>query len=222
MKQTPMHDNFNGDLLALVPNNVSRIVEVGCSSGALCREYKNVNPNCRYVGLEIDPAYADVARRHCDIVVAGNIERMSDSEFERLTPCDCWIFGDVLEHLYDPWAVLRRIRACSAIGANVVACIPNAQHWSVQLRLNSGDFRYEDAGLLDRTHIRWFTRSAIGEMFDSTGFQIAESGVRVLDEQYRDAILEGIRAMAKAIGVDASVAASEAIPFQWLVRAIVA
>ena len=221
MKQTPIHDNHNAELLALLPTDAARVVEVGCSSGALAREYRKLNPGCEYTGIEIDPDYAAAARAHCSRVLVGNVEGMSDAEFSSLLPVDCWIFGDVLEHLYDPWSALRRIRAASRPGATIVACIPNAQHWSVQVRMNSGEFRYEDSGLLDRTHIRWFTNKTIGHLFRSTGFDIVEGGGRVLREPYRDAMLEGVRAMASAIGGDPETAASDATPFQWLVRAVV-
>ena len=219
MKQTPIHDNFNAELLALIPKDASQIVEVGCSSGALAREYRKVNPSCRYTGIEIDSEYAETARTWCTRVLVGNIEHMSDEEFASLLPATCWIFGDVLEHLYDPWTVLRRIRKSLPYDGSVVACIPNAQHWSIQFRLNSGEFRYEDAGLLDRTHIRWFTKTTIVELFRTTGFEIAEGGARVLHEPNRDQALDGIRALATAIGIDADEAATNATPFQWVVRA---
>ncbi len=115
-------------------------------------------------------------------MVVGDIEHMSDEMFDSLLPSICWIFGDVLEHLYDPWSVLRRIRESMPPQASVVACIPNAQHWSVQARLNCGAFRYEDKGLMDRTHIRWFTKTTIDELFHSCGFAIVDGRGRVLDE----------------------------------------
>jgi 2-polyprenyl-3-methyl-5-hydroxy-6-metoxy-1,4-benzoquinol methylase len=221
MKQTPIHDNFNAELLALIPRDAKRVIEVGCSSGALAREYRKLNRACEYVGMEIDPEYAKIARAHCSHVLVGNIEHIASAEFEALLPVDCWIFGDVLEHLYDPWAVLRRICAASSVGTSVVACIPNAQHWSVQLRLNAGEFRYEDMGLFDRTHIRWFTKQTILELFSSTGFSIVEGGGRVLHEPYRERGLEGVRALAAAMGADPETAASDATPFQWVLRATV-
>ena len=102
----------------------------------------------------------------------------------------------------------------------MVACIPNAQHWSLQARLNCGQFRYEDKGLMDRTHIRWFTRASIDEMFDAAGFAIVEGRCRILDEPYRDAALAGIRAFAELIGADAEKAATDATPLQYVVRAV--
>ena len=221
MKQTPLHHNANADLLALVPRDASRIVEVGCSSGSLAREYKKLNPQCEYIGIEFVPEFAEVARGWCDRVILANIEHMEDELFASLFPSDCWIFADVLEHLYDPWSVLRRIRAFLLPDASVLACIPNAQYWSLQVRLNSGEFRYEDAGLLDRTHIRWFTKTTMIELFRTTGFAIVEGGARVTtaDEPKREQALMGIRALAEAVGGDAQAAVENAMAFQWIVRA---
>lgn len=220
MKQTPIHDNFNADLLAMMPAGARRIVEVGCSGGALAREYRKANPRCEYIGIEIDEGYAAIARDRCTRVLSGSIEQLPDPDFDSLTPADCWVFGDVLEHLYDPWAVLRRLRRAATPETSIVACIPNAQHWSVQLRLNSGLFRYEDAGLLDRTHIRWFTRRTIAELFASTGFRIVEGSGRTFDEPHRERGLAAVRAMAAAIGADVEACVQDAAPLQWLVRAV--
>jgi SAM-dependent methyltransferase len=221
MDQTPINLDVNGDLLLLVPDDARKIVEVGCSGGGLAREYRKRNADCEYIGVEINASYAEVARAHCTGVVVGDIEHMSDIVFESFTGSRvCWVFGDVLEHLYDPWALLRRIRASLAPDSSVLACIPNAQHWTVQARLNCGAFRYEDKGILDRTHIRWFTRTTIDEMFHDCGFVIVDGRCRILDEPYRDAALTGIRAFAELIGADAEKAVTDATPLQYVVRAM--
>ncbi len=220
MKSTPIHDNYNPDLLAIIPTDATRVVEVGCSSGALARAYLPANPRCEYIGIEGVPEYAEAAARHCTRVVSADIEKIDDTGFAALFPSECWIFGDVLEHLYDPWALLRRMRPMFRPTDCIIACIPNAQHWSVQARLNLGLFRYEDAGLLDRTHIRWFTRTTIIELFESTGFVITAGGPRIFPEPQRDAALTGIRAMAEALGADPDMAASDAMALQWVVRAV--
>ncbi len=170
MKQTPINRGVNEDLLAIVPQEASRIVEVGCSGGGMARAVLNLNPRADYIGIEIDADYAEAARAHCTSVLVDNIEHMSDAVFDSLFPSDCWIFGDVLEHLYDPWSVLQANPRAADTRSSVVACIPNAQHWSVQARLNCGVFRYEDSGLMDRTHIRWFTRTTIEELFRRVRF----------------------------------------------------
>ena len=219
MKQTPIHDQFNADVLAVMPANAVRVVEVGCSSGALAREYLRTNPQTDYIGIEVDPEYAAVACTRCSKVIVANIETMDDTVWTTLFPSDCWIFGDVLEHLYDPWAVLRCLRVSLAPGASVVACIPNSQHWSIQARLNSGLLRYEESGLLDRTHIRWFTKRTIFELFESSRFKLIDIRGRVFPEPQRDRALAGVRALAQAIGANAEAAVSDATPVQWVVRA---
>ena len=220
MKQTPIHNIYNAELLQLIPQGLPRIVEIGCSSGALAREYLKRNPECDYIGVDIDPEYIEVARSSCTRVMTGNIEQMNEATFNSLFPSSCWVFADVLEHLYDPWTVLRRIRAKIASNACIAACIPNAQHWSVQARLNSGEFRYEDLGLLDRTHIRWFTKTTIVELFRDAGFAIAEGGGRVFQHEGTERGLEAVRAFAEQSGTDPEVAAQNAIPLQWLIRAV--
>jgi trans-aconitate methyltransferase len=219
VEQTPMHDRPNLDLLTLVPPGVERVVEAGCSSGALGQAFLEKNPEAEYIGIEMVAEYADVARTRLTEVMVANVEQLEDRTFEVLHPTDCWIFGDVLEHLYDPWKMLRRVRGSLGEGGCVVACIPNAQHWSVQGLLNLGDFRYQDAGLLDRTHIRWFTRKTIIELFHENGFRIEEMGGRVFDEPARARALPAIRTLAQACGGDAEQAEQDAMPLQYLVRA---
>jgi 2-polyprenyl-3-methyl-5-hydroxy-6-metoxy-1,4-benzoquinol methylase len=222
MKQTAVDDNHNAQLLALVPLDCRRIIEVGCGAGSLAREYRKRNPRCEYVGVEVESVRAEMARRHCDEVVVCDIEQMEELRFKSLFPSDCWIFGDVLEHLYDPWAVLARIRASLLPEGSVLACVPNAQHWSVQALLNCGEFRYQDSGLLDRTHIRWFTKTTLVELFRSAGFAIVEGGARIVeppDEAWRERALIGVRAMAEAIGTNANEAVENAVAYQWVVRA---
>ena len=147
---------------------------------------------------------------------------MSEEAFLSLFPSDCWVFGDSLEHLRDPWALLRRVRGHVQTGAVIVACIPNAQHWSVQARLNCGAFWYEDQGLLDRTHLRWFTRITIIELFQSTGYHIVEGHSRVADEPARQNVMPSIRAMAVATGSDPQVAENDSLALQYVVKAAAA
>ncbi len=220
MRNTPMHDIANEDLLGLVPEGVERVVEVGCSSGALGQVFLRQHPDCEYIGIDMEPEYAEAARERVTEVVVADIEKMEDRAFEILFPTDCWIFGDVLEHLYDPWRTLERLRPSLSENGCVVACIPNAQHWSVQARLNTGAFRYETNGLLDRTHIRWFTRKTIIELFGATGYEVEEMGGRVFEEgPVRDKAMAAIRALAESLGEDPDEAEQDAMPLQYLVRA---
>lgn len=219
MKQTPLHELSNPDLLSLIPKHAKTVIEIGCSSGALARDYKLINPNCHYVGCDIDASYVERAELHCDEVELVDIDAASDDFFQRRSGADVWVFGDALEHLRDPWSVLARVRTSMAREGVVVACIPNAQHWSVQVRLSVGEFKYEDSGLLDRTHLRWFTRKTIIELFEGSGLRIEEFRRRVFDEPGYANIAPIIEELAEVSGFDPREAAEDALALQYLVVA---
>lgn len=221
MKQTPAHELINPDLLALVPATTRRMVDVGCMHGQMALAVKERLHNVHYTGIDIDPDYAAIAATRCDRAFAADMDGLDDAAWNSLFPSDCWIFGDCLEHLKDPWAVLRRIRASIDRDGCVLVCIPNAQHWAVQWRLMTGQFRYEDSGLLDRTHLRWFTRITLLEMFRDTGWQVTHGITRTLNPVPQQAqVLEGLRAFAQACGADPEQAVQDASPFQYIFKLI--
>jgi hypothetical protein len=219
MSQTPVHEFHNQDLLEVIPWGSSKLIEVGCSSGALAREFKKISPGCHYFGIEIDPDYAKLADRYCNETLVMDIEDADDAFWKKHADRDCWIFGDCLEHLRDPWSILRKVRQGMPSGASIAACIPNAQHWSLQARLSIGDLRYEESGLLDKTHLRFFTRQTILEMFDSTGFMVTECVPRIFPEPTRDHFLPVIEQLARLAGADPKIAVEDAMPIQYVVRA---
>ena len=93
----------------------------------------------------------------------------------------------------------------------IAACIPNAQHWSIQAKLSVGDFRYEDSGLLDRTHLRWFTRRTIYEMFENNGFKVVQDIPRIFQENSTSEILKSISHTAALCGFNPEIAIKDAI-----------
>lgn len=220
MEQTLKYDHHTPELLNLIPIQSKKIVEVGCSSGALAREFKKISTENHWLGIEIDSAYAELAKEYCDRIITLDIESAPESFWEETKNSDCWIFGDVLEHLKDPWAILKKIRSNLSKTGSVVACIPNAQHWSLQAKLNIGDFRYVEIGLLDKTHLRWFTRQTIIEMFDQSGFQIEAGAPRIFEEPDREAYIPIIAQMAKISGMDPQIAVNDCLPWQYLIRAV--
>lgn len=206
----------------MIPVDASRVVDVGCGFGVLAKAYKEINPAVFYTGIDIEPKYTSVASDYCSEVMASNIETMGESEFDNLFPSDCWVFGDCLEHLYDPWLLLKKIRSKIDRDGCVVVCIPNAQHWSVQYSLASGDFRYSDSGLLDKTHIRWFTLKTMIEMFSSSGWKIERGLSRNFGFPDEARILGAIREFARAAGLDPEKAVEEAAPFQYVFKLVAA
>ena len=118
MSQTPVHEFHNPELLDIIPWGASKLIEVGCSSGAMAREFKKISPTCHYLGIEIDPAYAKLAQRYCDQSLVLDIETADDTFWSTNADRDCWIFGDTLEHLRDPWKVLRQVRSVLGVFRN--------------------------------------------------------------------------------------------------------
>lgn len=220
MKQTPAHDLINPELMALIPATARRVVDVGCMKGSLAKVHRAAHPDCEVYGIDIDADYAAAAAEHCNRALAGDIETMDAALFDSLFPSDCWVFGDCLEHLRDPWAVLRRVRAKIDPQGCLLACIPNAQHWSVQWRLVTGLFQYEDQGLLDRTHVRWFTRHTMFELFADTGWHVEQAISRTMHFPQDQGGLAGVRAFAQAIGIDPERAVADATPMQYIFKLV--
>jgi SAM-dependent methyltransferase len=219
MQPTPAHEQANDDLLSILPRMARRVIEIGCSAGALAREYKKLNPATDYVGVEITPQFESLAARYCDRVEIVDLERLSDAEFDARYRADCWVFGDTLEHMVDPWLILRRIRRGLPADGCVALCVPNARHWSVQVRLATGEFRYEDTGLLDRTHLRFFTWTTLGELVRDSGFHVEEAFGRVFDE-VPPSYAPHLRGLAAAAGGDPGVALAEAAVLQYVLRIV--
>jgi SAM-dependent methyltransferase len=220
MQQTPVHDLHNPDLLSVMEASTRKVLEVGCMSGALAREFKKIAPHAIYTGVEIDASYAELATKYCDSVYTLNIDEAPDYFWKMNSSVDAWIFGDVLEHLKDPWRVLSKINQIIPKDGYIAACIPNAQHWSLQARLSMGDFTYENSGLLDRTHLRWFTRRTIHEMFENTGFKVVQEIPRIFQENNTSEILKSISHTAALCGFNPELAMKDAIPLQYVIKAV--
>jgi hypothetical protein len=94
------------------------------------------------------------------------------------------------------------------------------QHWSVQANLLAGTVYYQDSGLFDRTHIRWFTRITIIDLFAKAGLAIEKGMPRIFDNSSGAKCLDAIRATARALGIDPEAAVNDAVPFQYIVKAV--
>jgi 2-polyprenyl-3-methyl-5-hydroxy-6-metoxy-1,4-benzoquinol methylase len=156
----------------------SRVLDVGCASGYLAAEA--TARGCTVVGFERDPAAAALAEAWCAEVIVGDLE--SDADLAALPRgFDAVVIGDVLEHLTDPWRVLRELRGVLAPGGVVVLSLPNVAAWPVRLGLLRGRFEYTDTGLLDRTHLRFFTRRSAEALATGAGFTIERARFQHLE-----------------------------------------
>ena len=162
------HDGFNERLLGAVPSGARRILEVGCARGRLGHELKRQDQRRHVAGVELDPDAARVAGERLDEVFVLDVQ----AETPPIEPgsLDCIIFGDVLEHLVDPEDVLRRYRHLLAPDGLVLVSVPNIQHFSIVKNLLRGDFMYQPSGLLDSTHLRFFTYMTFAKLMLDAGF----------------------------------------------------
>lgn len=156
-------------MLPFVPLDAQRILDVGCGQGlfgALLKER-----GAEVWGVEpVAEAAAEAAAR-LDKVLASEIER-AFTELPRES-FDCVVCNDVLEHLVDPYAALQRIRDLLTPKGSVVCSIPNVRYFTNLWNLLAHkQWRYEDFGVLDRTHLRFFTERSIVDMFDDADFEV--------------------------------------------------
>ena len=153
-------------IVSLVPP-ATRVLEFGCATGYMSEVLKN-RLGCTVVGIEIDRDAAALAEQHTERVIVGDAEKIDYAAELAGEEFDVVLFADVLEHLKEPADVLRRVRPFVAENGVVVASIPNIAHASVRLALLGGEFRYREWGLLDDTHLRFFTRASIQDLFEET------------------------------------------------------
>ena len=171
-------DYFQGvraDYVAALPDAPNAaILELGCSegsTGALALQQRKCG---RYVGIELHTPSADIARTRLTEVHVGNIEEMALSfvpgEFDAL------IISEVLEHLSDPWAVVAKLAPFVRDGGLVFASSPNISHYRVIRMLLRGRWDLANQGVMDRTHLRWFTPQSYQALFEQAGFTVEKNG----------------------------------------------
>ncbi|HUT93884.1 MAG TPA: glycosyltransferase [Thermoguttaceae bacterium] len=162
------------ELASLIPRSARRVLDVGCGTGRLGELLKK-KQSVDVVGIELVEAAAKQARDRLDRVIVGDVETL-DPAFPAQS-FDCVVCADVLEHLRDPAQVLTQARAWLKPGGCLVASIPNVRHHSVVTSLLDGNWTYEAAGLLDATHLRFFTRREIERLFQTSGYEITRIGI---------------------------------------------
>jgi SAM-dependent methyltransferase len=170
--QSSYYQELRHPMLSLVRGTPKRVLEIGCASGQTLAYLHGLGAEYT-VGIECSPQAADQARsrKGVDRILVGDIERM----YLDLEPAsfDLLVAGHVLEHLADPWKSLRRLRTFLRPGGQLVAGLPNVRNQSVLLPLLlRGKWQYEPSGIMDWTHLRFFSRQTIQQLFESTGFHV--------------------------------------------------
>jgi 2-polyprenyl-3-methyl-5-hydroxy-6-metoxy-1,4-benzoquinol methylase len=158
--------------VALLPPRLGRVLDIGCGAGGVGRALR---PRAESLtGIELDPQAAERAREVYDAVHEGAVEEVLgrvDGQF------DVILAYDVLEHLVDPGAVLRRVREVAAPGALLHVSVPNARHWSlVRDLVLKGTFGYTESGHRDETHLRWLTPRDLVALVGGAGWRVERGG----------------------------------------------
>lgn len=217
------YDNVNTTLLNLVEPSVQRICEFGCGAGALAKAIRKRHPDVHYVGVELLEDQLMLAKDALDVSVCCNLDLIRDwSQNEQLRSAlplnsfDHVIFGDVLEHLYDPQNAMNQAALRLAIGGSALVCIPNVQHWSVFAQLALGSWPQDDGGLFDRTHIRWFALNDMVQLLEKSGLVIETIKERISSSEQGLSILEDLQPLAFNLGVDPDLLIQRGLPLQYV------
>jgi methionine biosynthesis protein MetW len=149
----------------------SRVLELGCATGYLGKVLTR-EKRCRVVGIEIDSEAITRCEDTYERALVGNLNDPASVDWESLGDFDAVMASAVLEHLVAPDAILQLAAARVRPGGVVVVNLPNIAHWTIRNSLLRGRWDYTDYGILDRTHLRFFTIQTARELFESSGLEI--------------------------------------------------
>ena len=155
----------------MIPDGVKRVLNVGCGFGLMGKRLRDER-GIEVTGIENQEEAAGIARGNIDELIAGDVENLK-LPFEP-GYFDCVVYGEILEHLKDPWKVLREHVYYLKKGGWCIASIPNIAHYSIIKGLLSNKWEYKPSGILDKTHLRFFTINGIRKMFKDAGYTIEE------------------------------------------------
>jgi 2-polyprenyl-3-methyl-5-hydroxy-6-metoxy-1,4-benzoquinol methylase len=176
----PSYIDARDDILKYIPNQVGKVLDVGCSIGVLGKKIKEKYA-AEVTGIEMNDEMARIAKKNLDRIIIGDVEEICLSDYFTSEYFDCIIVADILEHLRDPWTVLNRLSSILSEKGLVISSIPNVRHYTTILQLTfKGYWPYRDRGIHDRTHLRFFALTNIKELFDHSGLKIKK-----IEEKYR-------------------------------------
>ena len=170
-KKSGYLQRYRPEMLKYIPEDAKCILEVGCNDGAFCATLKRQDREIW--GVEMNPEAAEKATEICNFVLVGDFNEV----FNKLPKdyFDCVIFNDVLEHLYSPWDTIQLVRSLLSKNGVLVSSIPNFRYISNLITeiVFEGEFRYKpEGGILDDTHIRFFTPKSMCRMFREQGYEV--------------------------------------------------
>lgn len=190
------HTYIRNEMVGKIEKVPQRILEIGCACGATLLQCKNIFPSAQVYGVELNESAARIARLVGDVQI-GDVES-GDIDFPAEF-FDCVLCPDVLEHLKNPSRILKKIANSLRPEGVVIASIPNVMHFSVIKELIEGNWTYRDSGILDSTHLRFFTLSEINKLFLGSGYRIIDVAAKFRGAQTEEeqSFLQQLKLLSK-------------------------
>ena len=187
---TDMNASYTGvrmDVVDLIPESVSRLLDIGCSVGSIGKEVKIKAQHCKVFGIEYDESMAKIAEQAIDGVLISDLNKIKLLDHYEPANFDCVVAADILEHLLDPWSMLDQIITVLSPGGYIVVSLPNVSHVSTFVSLLRKEWPYRDRGIHDKTHLRFFSLRNILTMFNSNDIEIVrlERNMRLIEKPHR-------------------------------------
>jgi 2-polyprenyl-3-methyl-5-hydroxy-6-metoxy-1,4-benzoquinol methylase len=164
-----VYESGREDLLEHVPSDADNILDVGCAKGRFGELLKK-RQKCTVTGIDTDAELLSVAQGRIDKVIHGDIESAIGDGLPELY--DCIVCGDLVEHLNDPWKVMKGLRNCLREKGLLIASTPNVANWAILYEMMRGRWDYVPFSILSGTHIRFFTRKTLVELFENAGYKV--------------------------------------------------
>ena len=184
----PSYIKARSNIVKRVPSGSRRVLDVGCATGATGERLKELTPGLQVVGVELDPEMAKVARTRLDEVLVGDVGEILESGALEGQRFDCIILADLLEHVVDPWELLRTLVRHLEPGGTIMSSLPNVRHVSTIFSLLFAKrWPYRDRGIHDRTHLRFFAQRNLKDLFEGAGLsmKIAKRTLRLIETPHR-------------------------------------
>jgi 2-polyprenyl-3-methyl-5-hydroxy-6-metoxy-1,4-benzoquinol methylase len=171
------HDFAPEGLLKMIGVAPLEVLDVGCFCGGSGRWIKEQFPKARITGIEMIAKAAEIAAEAYDEVYVSKFEDVDTISWQG--KFDAIIAADVLEHVYNPWAMLQRLKPLISQGGALYVSVPNIRNLNILMGLAKGEWHYSSRGILDITHIRFFTKTQACEMLEQTGWKVSQVLINV-------------------------------------------
>jgi SAM-dependent methyltransferase len=212
-------DGLNKKLFESIPDSSKRILELGCANGKLGAAYKSKNIAVHWTAVDISSDALEKASQVLDVVMQVDLNNSSLLDLFDLNSFDTIVIGDLLEHLINPEKLISELFELSSSDGKIICCLPNMSHLSVVQKIISGDITYDEMGLLDKTHLRFFSQPSVFKLFLDGGW------LPNLKDEYRTDLqetqfLHGVVYAAQALGIPLKTALKKLSSYQMIIECI--